>query len=97
MPLAATRLDRRTSIGFPCRTKTRFYEGSIHRLPSENTLSLNALFAPEVDGRGALGAGADAFEAIFTEVERVNYLLVLVEARRHGIGRPDACRNSRER
>jgi hypothetical protein len=97
MPLAATRLDRRTSIGFPC---TRFYEGSIYRLPSEHTLSLNALFAPEVDGRGALGAGADAFEAIFTEVERVNYLLVLRTqrfARRDGIGRPDVCRNSRER
>ncbi len=28
MPFAATRLDKRTSIGFPCTTKTRFYEVS---------------------------------------------------------------------
>jgi len=36
-------------------------------LPYEHTLSLNALFAP--DGRGALGAGADAVGAIFSEIQ----------------------------
>jgi hypothetical protein len=36
---------------------------------------LNALFAPEIEGRGALGAVADAVEAIFFKVPD---LLVLV-------------------
>ena len=39
--------------------------------PYEHTLSLNALFAPEADGRGALGAGADAVEAIFSEIRQL--------------------------
>jgi hypothetical protein len=47
--------------------------------PYEHTLSLNALFAPEADGRGALGAGADAVEAIFSEVKTVG-LFVLVNS-----------------
>jgi hypothetical protein len=38
-------------------------------LPYEHTLSLNALFAPEVDVRGALGAGAVAIEDIFSGVQ----------------------------
>jgi hypothetical protein len=38
-------------------------------LPYEHTLSLNALFAPEVDGMGTLGAGAVAVEAIFSRVQ----------------------------
>ena len=39
--------------------------------PYEHTLSLNALFAPEADGKGALGAGTDAVGAIFSEVQTV--------------------------
>jgi hypothetical protein len=66
MPFAATRLDKRTSIGFPCRRRAiRKGHGSI--LQWEHTLSLNALFAPEDNGRGALGPDAGAFEAILKE------------------------------
>ena len=47
-------------------------------LPYEHTLSLNALFAPEVDGRAALGASAVAVEAIFFSGVQTVSLFVLV-------------------
>jgi hypothetical protein len=57
-------------------------------LPYEYTLSLKALFAPEVDGRGALGLGADAVEAIFCKVQTDN-LLVLGTQSSNSNGWPD--------
>jgi len=68
-------------------------------LPYEHTLSLNALFAP--DGRGALGAGADAIGAIFSEIQ-TGSLFVLGPNSMARFGqreremRPDYCRDSRE-
>jgi hypothetical protein len=67
-------------------------------MPSyEHTLSLNALFAPEANGRGALGAGADAIEAIFSEVQTVGlFVLELNFDQRERVMRSDHCRDSRE-
>jgi len=52
------------------------------RLPYEHTLSLNALFDP--DGRAALGAGVDAVEAIFSEVQTVS--LFVLDVNSMGVG-----------
>jgi hypothetical protein len=47
-------------------------------LQRKNTLSLKALFAPEVDGRGALGPEGGAVEAaILNEVNESEFDLTL--------------------
>jgi hypothetical protein len=75
---------------FPVRQRRVFMKYHTSILPYEYTLSLKALFAPEVDGRGALGISADAVEAIFCKVQ-IDNLLVLVlgiaELKRLGPGR----------
>ena len=63
-------------------------------LRREYTLSLNALFAPEADVRGALGAGASVAEAIVQAIILCRALKalpkrVLVRVRKV---RPDGCR-----
>ena len=61
---------------FPVRQRRVFMKYHTSILPYEYTLSLKALFAPEVDGRGALGLGADAVEAIFCKVQTDNLLVL---------------------